>query len=85
MPILSDLIISRGIDPSALDKHKRCDICRKNGPEILNDYRCCEEVCRKLWGDLAELHWKESEPVDGDSRGSIRSKLDPNRITRYLR
>jgi len=83
LPILSDLLISRGIDPVGLDKHKRCDVCRKHGPDLQEDYSCSKNVCTMLWGELAEIYWKEPE---GDESGSsLRKKLDPNRLTRYLR
>ena len=85
MQILSDLLISRGIDPAGLDKHKRCDICRKHGPDLHQDYSCSEPICRILWGDLADLHWKESASEEKGSSSSLRKKLDPNKLTRYLR
>jgi hypothetical protein len=84
LPILSDLLISRGIDPAGLDKHKRCDVCRKHGPDLHPDYSCSKPVCSTLWGDLADIYWKESEDGDG-SGSSLREKLDPNRLTKYLR
>jgi len=58
--ILFDLLISRGIDPAALDKHKRCEICRSNGPQVHRNYVCSEGVCRDLWGHLADLHWAKT-------------------------
>ncbi len=60
MQILSDLLVSRGIDPAGLERHERCDVCRKNGPDLYQDYQCIEAVCRDLWGDLADLHWKKA-------------------------
>jgi len=80
--ILSDLLISRGIDPVALDKQKRCEVCRSNGPRLHENYACSEGVCRGLWGDLADLHWakaggrrkKDIKEVFRDVRGTLLDK-----------
>jgi hypothetical protein len=58
LQILSDLLISRGINPATLEKHKRCEICRENGPGLHEGYECSEGVCRDLWGELASPYWK---------------------------
>ncbi len=60
MQILSDLLISRGIDPERLERHKRCEVCRRNGPQLYEGYACSERVCRDLWGDLADRHWTKA-------------------------
>ncbi len=73
MQILADLLISRGIKPSQLSKHKRCDMCRECGPGLLESYACTESVCAELWGDLALDHWKRaSKPAKRDIREVFR-------------
>ena len=69
MQILADLLIARGIKPAQLEKHKRCEICRKNGPALHESYACTETICRELWGDLADAHWKKMEPVEPKEKG----------------
>ena len=73
MPILSDLLVSRGVDPASLENYKRCDICRRHGPKVLKSYACTEEVCRELWGDLADRHWKSTDQRKKDIRGELQA------------
>ena len=69
MPILSDLLVARGIKPAQLEKRKRCEICRKNGPALRKSYACTETICRELWGDLADAHWRKMEPGERNEKG----------------
>ena len=73
MPILSDLLLSRGVKPDSLENYERCEICRKHGPAVLPSYVCSEEVCRELWGDLADRHWKKKEQRKKDIRADIQA------------
>ncbi len=83
MPILSDLLISRGIKPSRLDKQKRCDICRRHGPELYEGYQCNERVCGDLWGELSDLHWRSQQTGTKKSRG-ILGNTPANLLDRFL-
>lgn len=80
MQILADLLIARGIKPSELDKQRRCDICRKYGPLLRDDYACTETVCRELWGDLADAHWKKAEADRRDEKGVVEKIGDQLRL-----
>jgi len=61
--LLSDLLMAQGVDPAKLEKHKRCEVCRSHGPQLLEHYTCSEEVCTELWGEkISLIHWsKQSE------------------------
>lgn len=81
MQLLSDLLISRGIDPSTLEKDERCRICRIHGPELHDNYECSEEVCHDLWGELGRLHWetnteREKKDIKEVFRESTKAVLD---------
>ena len=80
MQILADLLIARGIKPAELDKQKRCDICRRHGPLLRDDYACTETICRELWGDLADAHWKKAEPDERDGKGVMEKIGDQLRL-----
>lgn len=72
MQVLSDLLISRGIDPAGLENYRRCEICRMHGPELHKEYQCNENVCRDLWGDLARLHWEKPSEEDNKEKKDIK-------------
>ncbi len=77
MNLLSHLLLSRGIDPSSLEKEERCRICRKYGPQLDDQYECSEQVCYELWGDLSMLHWeKESDEEKKDIRDVFRGATE---------